>query len=300
MVAASFWTAHLAPLIEAAAPDRIMEIGTESGGHTEWLLRYCRVSRASLDLVDTRPDDRLAALLVQFRAELAFHPLAALHAPPLLPCCDLAVIDSDPNWFTVYHVLQLLFARAIETGAAPPIVLLHNIAWPYGRRDMYRDPGVIPERKPYARRGIVPGQSILSDAGAHGLQFNALHEGGAANGVLTALEDFAASWPTKLALHELPFMGGMGILVPPARASEAVTNALADLLGAASLMRMCADLDQHRARLLVELAERTLTLARRADALRRARARIAWLSGDAGLREVEGDVPFPPNLPSFI
>lgn len=281
-MADNIWTAHLAPLIEAAAPGRIMEIGTESGGHTEWLLQHCSTSGATLDLVDTRPDDRLVALLAQFSAEHAFHPLAALDAPPVLPCCDLAIIDSDPNWFTVYHVLQVLFARAIETGTPPPIVLLHNIAWPYGRRDMYREPGVIPERKPYARRGIVPGQSSLSDAGAHGTAFNALHEGGACNGVLTALEDFVASWPTPLTLHQLPFMGGMGVLVPPARASEAVEKALGELLGAPSLMRICANLDQHCTMLSAELAECTLTLAQRTDALRRARARIAALSSVGG------------------
>jgi hypothetical protein len=266
-------------LIGAAAPARVMEIGTEGGGHTALLLPLCRDAGATLELADIRPDATLSALLAQYPGTYRFHPLGGLQAIPLLPACDVVLIDGDPNWHTVFHELQLLFARAIESGTAPPIVMLHATGWPYGRRDMYRDPGLIPENHPFAQRGIVPGQSRLADFGVEGTKHNALHEGGQMNGVLTAAEDFVASWPKPIALHRLPFAGGLAILVPEARATPGVLEAVAGLFGAESLMRMCDALEQERARLSVDLAKRTLALTQRSEALARARTKLALLAG---------------------
>ena len=44
---------------------------------------------------------------------------------------------------------------------------------------------------PYAKKGIIEGKSALVEEGGDNSQyFNGLHEGGARNGVLTAIEDF--------------------------------------------------------------------------------------------------------------
>ena len=273
----AFWDPYILALVEAAAPARILEAGTESGDHTDTLLQYCRRTGCLLDVADTPADPQRAALLAHYADSCAFHPLVVLQAIPLLPACDVVLLDTDPNWFTIYRSLQLLFARAGEKGIAPPLVLLHGVGWPFGRRDMYRQPGSIMERHPYARRGMVPGQSALADDGVSGNTFNALHEGGPRNGVLTAAEDFVAAWPQPIRLHILPFVGGLAILLPVARASPALSEAVDRLSGAESLLTMAEALERERALRMAELASCALVLTQRSEALARARTRIATL-----------------------
>jgi len=80
---------------------------------------------------------------------------------------DVAFVDGDHNWRTVYTELSLLFARAKATGAAPPLILAHDCAWPYARRDMYYAPESFDpaDRQPFACRGILPGESELDRVG---------------------------------------------------------------------------------------------------------------------------------------
>ena len=277
----NFWRATIAPFIAAAAPRRIMEIGTELGGHTEMLLAYCQSVGACLDLADIRPDPLLGSLLARYPQDHTFHPLTALEAIPVVACCDLAVVDTDPNWYTVYHALQLLFARAVGAGKHAPIVLLHGTGWPNARRDTYRDPGRVPERHAYAQRGIVPGQALLGDSGVNGTRFNAVREGGSLNGVLTAAEDFVASWAEPIGMHMLPVMGGLAILLPESRADTEVKAALDQIFSAPSLLQLCTRVDEARASLAADLAACKLTLAQKTHALARARSAISRLSSAA-------------------
>ena len=272
-----FWDPFILRLVEAASPGRILASGTESGDHTDILLQYCRRAGCRLDVADTPADPQRAALLAQYADCCGFHPLSGLQAIPLLAACDVVLLDTDPNWFTIYRSLQLLFARAGESGMAPPLVLLRGVGWPFGRRDMYRQPGMIMERHPYARRGMMPGQSALADGGVSGTTFNALHEGGPRNGVLTAAEDFVAAWPQPIRLHNLPFVGGLAILLPGARCTPALTDTVDRLFGAESLLTMAEALEQERACRTAELAGRTLLLTQRSEALGRARTQIATL-----------------------
>ena len=74
-----------------------------------------------------------------------------------------ALIDGDHNWYTVFNELEMLAAAARKAGAPLPLLILHDVGWPYGRRDLYYAPEQIPEefRQPYARKGIAPGRSEL-------------------------------------------------------------------------------------------------------------------------------------------
>ena len=230
-----------------------------------------------LDVVDPMPHAGLTKILARYPDEHRYHPLRSLEAIPLLPAADCVLLDGDHNWYTVYHELQLLFARAIETGALPPLILLHDVAWPYARRDMYYDPGSVAERHPFARRGMVPGQSELTDDGLNGAVNNALHEGGEANGVLTAVEDFVASWPEPIALHRLPYFGGLGILVPPSRARDALQAAIEAIFNSAFLLDACDLLEREIIGLRAELSAQGSQLLRRSEALIRARTKIVEL-----------------------
>lgn len=274
-----FWVRYLSPLLEAAAPRRIIEIGAEFGWNTERILTYCRRTGCVLDVVDPAPHPALHEVLARFPAEHTYYPLKSLNAIPLLPSADFVFLDGDHNWFTVYNELQNLFARAVESGVAPPVIAMHDMAWPYARRDMYYDPVAIPEadRHPFMSRGIVPGQSELVDDGINGKFNNALHEGGPSNGVLTAVEDFVASWPNPIAFHRLPFFNGLGILVPKQRETAAIKATIESFFSATSLLETCEVLELDGMKVRAELAAVKLRLRQRDEALARARSRVAEL-----------------------
>ena len=80
---------------------------------------------------------------------------------PTLPPADVALIDGDHNWFTVYHELKMLAATSREAGAPLPLLVLHDVAWPYGRRDLYYEPSRIPEefRQPHRQGRHAAGSS---------------------------------------------------------------------------------------------------------------------------------------------
>src|SRR5262245_65691885 len=102
---------------------------------------------------------------------------------------DVALVDGDHNWFTVYHELRLLAAAARREGAALPVLVLHDVGWPYGRRDLYYEPDRIPAefRQDYLRAGMRPGESkLVWFGGLNRHMANARHEGGPRNGLMTA------------------------------------------------------------------------------------------------------------------
>jgi hypothetical protein len=268
-----FWFRYLAPLIEAAAPRHIIEVGAEFGWNTVHILHYCRRTGCKLDVVDPAPHPTLHKVLARFPSEHRYHPLKSLDAIPLLQAADVVLLDGDHNWYTVYHELQLLFARAVENGVAAPVVALHDLAWPYARRDMYYDPEAIPEgdRHPYMCRGILPGQSELADDGLNGTLNNALHEGGPCNGVLTGVEDFIASWPKPITLYRLPFFNGLGIMVPQERETPELQTTIDSFFSATMMAETCAMLELDAMKVRTELAAVKLKLAQREEALSRAR-----------------------------
>lgn len=268
-----FWFRYIAPLIEAAGPRRIIEIGAEFGWNTAHLLHYCRRTGSHLDVVDPAPHPALHTELAGFAAEHRYHPLKSLDAIPLLPAADVVLLDGDHNWFTVYNELQMLFARAVQCSVASPLVIMHDMAWPYARRDMYYDPIAIPEadRHPYMCRGILPGQSELADTGINGTFNNAMHEGGPCNGVLTGVEDFIASWPKPIALYRLPFFNGLGIVVPQERQTPELQAIIDSFYSAPMMAETCEVLELDAMKVRTELAAVKLKLAQRDEALARAR-----------------------------
>ena len=108
---------------------------------------------------------------------------------------DAALIDGDHNWYTVYHELGALTKVARDKGAPLPVMILHDVPWPYGRRDLYDGPDTIPKefRHPHAQRGMSPHKKkLLQGGGLNSGLDNAVEEGGERNGVMTGLEDWMA------------------------------------------------------------------------------------------------------------
>jgi hypothetical protein len=268
-----FWPRFIKPLLEVAQPRRIMEVGADFGWNTQHLLAYCRQTGARLDVIDPAPRPELAGVLAQYDREYVYLPYKSLDAIPMAPPPDVALLDGDHNWFTIHAELHLLYGRAAELGAAPPIAVMHDCGWPYARRDMYYDPEGIDgdRRQPYAYRGLEPGRSELFEEGMNYMLANALHEGGPRNGVMTGIEDFLAESALAATLHVLPFFNGLGVILPEARATPQIKALIASFTEAESLLETAKELENAHMRSRVENARLIQYLTRRTDALVRAR-----------------------------
>jgi hypothetical protein len=276
-----FWHRYIKPLIETAQPRRVMEIGADSGWNTRNILEFCRTSGAHADIIDPAPQPSLHDVFAQFTAkEYRYYPLKSLAAIPQLETPDFALIDGDHNWATVYSELSLLHARADELGLPPPIIISHDVAWPYARRDMYYNPDDLEasQKHPYAYRGMLPGVNELVEHGMNGVLANALHEGGPRNGVLTAIEDYIASSGIEFLFRQIPFFNGLGILVPVARLTPSLKALIDSFFTAESLLEACKALEADAMHLRAILTQTETCLTRRTDALDRARTVIGTLS----------------------
>lgn len=225
-----FWDLVIEPLVRAVGARRLVEVGVFRGDCTRRILDYCADVGGHLDYVDPEPQVDLARALAGYEKLGAWHPRPSLEALPTLDTPDVVFIDGDHNWYTVHHELRAIHARARDTGRDFPLVFFHDVSWPYGRRDLYYAPERIPEehRQPYRQKGMLPGRSELVDEGGLNRQlYNAAHEGGPKNGVLTAIEDFLAEEDVGT-LVVLPVVFGLGILVPKRLLGDANFMALVD------------------------------------------------------------------------
>ncbi|HXX46254.1 MAG TPA: class I SAM-dependent methyltransferase [Candidatus Acidoferrales bacterium] len=199
------------PIIARRGWKYVCEIGASRGASTDCLLRT--LPDVSITVIDTCRD-------LDLKTKYAGEPrvmvceaesLAAL--PTLEGVFDSILIDGDHNWYTVYNELQIIRERSLLRRGG--MIFFHDVSWPYGRRDMYYQPDSIPAeyRHAYARKGMVPGESALSeDAGFNSVLCNATHEGGPRNGVLTAIEDFLGEHRGEYQFFSLPEWFGLGIL----------------------------------------------------------------------------------------
>ena len=211
-----FWNTVIEPVLKAAGAERLVEIGAFHGDTTERLLELLG-SEAELHVIDPLPSFDPEEHSRDFPGRYIFHRDISHNVLPGLPAVDAALVDGDHNWFTVYHELRLLRETAEAAGRPMPLLVMHDVCWPYGRRDLYYEPSRIPDesRQPYARRGLLPGQRDLSDKGGMNPHLaNAIQEGGPRNGVRTALDDFVAEYDGSLRIVLLPLYFGLAIVAP--------------------------------------------------------------------------------------
>lgn len=214
-----FWTALIEPLLSARKPKRIVEIGCECGHNTKHLVDFCSGTGSELHVIDPAPRIDPAHLRTWQRQtgfKFNLHANKSLEALPALPCGDAVLLDGDHNWYTVFHELKCIDELAARSGGQP-LILIHDVAWPYARRDMYYDPDAIPEefRQQSRLAGIQPDTSELATDGWSAHLNHAVHEGGARNGVLTAVEDFLRATGSSYRFQCVPVFHGLGILCPP-------------------------------------------------------------------------------------
>src|SRR5688500_11169318 len=183
----------IAPVLRAAHVTTVIEIGALRGETTRLLLDLLG-PEGELHVIEPDPLFEADELAASSAARCVLHQDLSLNVLPQLPAVDAAMVDGDHNWFTVYHELRALDASARAAGKALPIIFMHDVGWPYGRRDLYYEPDRIPAeyRHPYDQLGMVPGDPGLVAGGINPDRNNATTEGGPRNGVMTALEDFLA------------------------------------------------------------------------------------------------------------
>ncbi len=182
-----FWESVVAPIIRASGGRRIVEIGALRGENTVKMLEDLG-PETELHVIDPLPAFDPAEHEAQFPGQYVFHRGLSLEVLPGCPAFDVALIDGDHNWYTVYNECKQLSEVARANGARTPIMILHDVCWPYGRRDLYYAPEQLPEefRQPYRQGGMRPGRRAPIPGGGLNKQMcNALMEGGARNGVRT-------------------------------------------------------------------------------------------------------------------
>jgi hypothetical protein len=199
------------PCLDAAGARSVVEVGAFAGDLTRVLVDWAAGAKARIGAIDPAPQQGLVALARE-RPELELIRATSLAALPRIPLPDAVVIDGDHNYYTVREELRLIGGRA--TGADLPLLLFHDVCWPHGRRDDYFAPDLIPDeyRQPLAggAGGIAPGEPGLTPGGLP-YPRSAAREGGARNGVLTAIEDFVAE-RGGLRLAVVPVFFGFGVV----------------------------------------------------------------------------------------
>jgi len=202
--------------VRAVAPSCVVEIGALRGDTTLSLLESLGAD-TRLHVIDPVPQFDPAEHERRFRGQYVFHRDTSLRVLPTLEPVDVALIDGDHNWYTVYNELRLLESTARSAGRPAPVFVLHDVSWPYGRRDGYYAPKQIPRRyrRPNAQLGLERGNTGLRKVGgANRHVWNAKLEGGTRNGVLTAVEDFLAEHASEFRPVVLDLYVGLAIIAP--------------------------------------------------------------------------------------
>ncbi len=230
-----FWNHITAPLLEILSPREILQIGSGTGRTAQKLCEYAHTAAAKLTIIDPFPLFDLAALQRTWGDVITMHRTWSIDALPLCTPPDVVIIDGDHNWFTVFHELQSMENLAKKSGRFP-VVLLHDVGWPYARRDAYVLPGMIPEkfRHPFSEGGVIPEtERLVPHGGLNERMFHAIRSGGPRNGVLTGLEDFLAQTSHVLSVTMIEGFHGLAIITPEKNIDS--HPALATLLSSFSL-----------------------------------------------------------------
>jgi hypothetical protein len=238
--------------LKAVAPRAVVEVGSEHGSFTTWLLANAPRECKAVYVIEPAP----APAVEEMVARSPRGRLIRGHSPAALseiPNCDAYFIDGDHNYATVRSELEWIAGR----GEHPfPLVCLHDVCWPWGRRDLYHDPDRLPahERHEYSEQlGPKPGLAELAEDGfGAGTLKPAVSEGGARNGVRTAVADFLDGHPAALTYREVPLVFGLGVLYA---ADAPHAAALDEVLGPLDRHAVLARVEENRVGIFARLLE---------------------------------------------
>lgn len=214
-------------LLDRTRPSSVLEIGTDSGPFTDRLIKYCGEKKVELVTVEPSPSQALAAQAIDSEAYNLYQGLGLIYL--LAPGCraEFTLIDGDHNYFSVYNELKLL-DRAWSERGAEGVVLVHHVGWPCARRDSYYEPDALPSEVVHPHSFDLGASLDVAALGKGGLRGGgsfamALNEGGARNGVLTAVEDFLKDQP-RYAVRTIDSVFGLAAITVRGTESERHVN----------------------------------------------------------------------------
>ena len=288
------WDAVVKPLLEAASPRVVVEIGVFRGANTEQLLALAGERDFVLHSIDPEPAPSLDVAELESRhgERFVYHPQTSLEALADMDAVDAVLIDGDHNWYTVYNELKLLERAARHARRPFPTTMLHDVEWPYARRDLYYNPETVPaeHRHAHKRGGLMPGEGgVLDEGGVNWMHDHALEEGTPRNGVLTAVEDFLAESEMPLDYRSVPGYTGLGIVVD--RTQVGSNPRLRDVLERFGTREFLTEqirrLDEARLLAETEIPKMRRALQEAWDGRRRQRLRADALEADVARLEGE-------------
>jgi hypothetical protein len=193
----------------------VAEIGVESGQVSGI---YVELGASAVYCVDPEPSDRLRSTLA---ANDALH-LVEQPSPevlPDLPPAQLYVLDGDHNYAVVERELRWIVANAPDA-----VVVMHDVLWPWSRRDLYYEPSLLSlaDRHPASDDGPTVWHDGLTPAGFVGLgAFTVAQQaGGERNGVATAVEDVLSAARDDWHFVVVPAVFGLGVLMRRGSAAD--------------------------------------------------------------------------------
>jgi hypothetical protein len=198
--------------LNARGARSLVEVGAYAGDLTRVLLGWAAEAGATVVAIDPTPHERLIELSKE-RSDLELIQEPSHDALGRIELPDAVIVDGDHNYYTVSEELRLIEERAAE--GELPLLILHDVGWPHGRRDAYWNPGSIPpeDRQPMLERPFIfPGEPGVVENGMP-MYAAAQREGGPRNGVLTALEDFLDR-RGDLRVATLPPFFGLAVVWP--------------------------------------------------------------------------------------
>lgn len=210
LVMKNFWDILFKPVLTRDNINIVVEIGSQFGFNTEHFVSLSKEKPLKVHSIDPFPQFDYSKMELESNGNFHMHIGLSLNCLPDIEPADVYFIDGDHNWYTVFNELKIIESTCKNTS---PIIFLHDISWPYGRRDLYYNPDTIPPkyRHPFERKGILPGHKELCNDGVNYHLYNACTEGGLQNGVQTAIDDFL----TEYSFYEyfsIHCLSGIGIL----------------------------------------------------------------------------------------
>ncbi len=209
-----YWKSIIHPIISLIQAKHIVEIGSNEGFNTKNILDYCANAHGYLTSIDPSPHFDVGEFKLKYPTQFTFIDKLSLDALPTLNNFDCILIDGDHNWYTVYNELRIIEAN-FKDKQSFPLIFLHEVDWPYARRDKYSNPNTIPEKylQYHKQLGISPHEERLVDEGGlNSNSFNAFFSNTPKNGVLTAIEDFIYESHLEFTFIRIPLFNGLGIL----------------------------------------------------------------------------------------
>jgi hypothetical protein len=266
----------LLPTLRAREPRTICEIGAYRGISTRALIALARELGATLHVVDPS-----AQFLTRVGEDpgIVHHQMLSEQYLSTPREVDILLIDGDHNYSVVSRELALL--QEHRNAGEAPLLLMHDVGWPCGFRDMYYDTSRVDAVRPLSEKSeltLLDGPDFDISLPSE-IPF-AAQEGGERNGVLRALEDFVSAnprWSTVL----IPSIFGAAVVFDRESCRPAVLQELDKLKASLETFRpFLATLELNRLLLLSEIEKQGRVWHKNQEVIKRLK------SGKGALKQV--------------